>query len=259
MEAEDDIFQKLPDELLTKVTTFLLLEDAARTSILSRRWRYAWRKSPNPHFDCNKITKFTSNAYPISCFESIHHFFGWMDKIVAKQDKTMKDRTGFYIGSLGLNFNPDDEDDKYGWIEFRNSDSVVIGYRVVSFLSCKSQAPPAPATASFSSLSDVLSGRPYLLKNLTLRNCDEEILKSRVVSGGGGGDSFRGLRSLVLQCGGKSVDERFIESFIRSFPSVMTITLEDCCSLSVAGKLLVNESRIKLSVSRRRIIMVRNE
>ncbi|CAN1194436.1 Putative FBD-associated F-box protein At5g56690 [Linum perenne] len=252
--AEDDLFDKLPEELLTKITAFLPLEESARTSsLLSKRWRYAWRGTPNPNFDGNAATKFRSDGYPISCFETVDDFFNWMEKMINQS-------IDFYIESLGLNFNPG-EDDQFGWIELRNSDSVKIGYRVVSFLS-PPQPPEAAAAEAVSSLSDVLSGRPYLLKNLTLRNCDVEILRRKVVAAadGGNGGSFRGLRTLVLQCGGKSMDGETIGSFIGSFPSVMSITLEDCGSLVVddgsSPVIVVGESWIKLYLCRRRIFRI---
>ncbi|CAN1833550.1 Putative F-box protein At2g39415 [Linum perenne] len=260
-DEEEDPFQKLPEELLTKITASLPLQAAARTSLISRRWRYAWRKTPNPHFDGNKTTKFRSDGYPISYFDSLHHFFNWIDQTIAEMEKMINQSIDFYIESLGLNFNPG-EDNQFGWIDLRNSDSVKIGYRVVSFLS-PPQPPEAAAAEAVSSLSDVLSGRPYLLKNLTLRNCDVEILRRKVVAAaddGGDGGSFRGLRSLVLQCGGKSMDGEIIGSFIGSFPSVLSITLEDCSSLVVddgsSPVVVVGESWIKLYLCRRRIFRI---
>ncbi|CAN1296143.1 hypothetical protein LINPERPRIM_LOCUS23047 [Linum perenne] len=196
-ETEINLFQKLPEEMLTKITGFMPLQQAARTSLISKQWLNSWRRTPNPHFDGNAKTKFRSNAYPISYFKTSHDFFNWMDRIIAQHE--VKGIHDFQIESLCLNFYSDeeekDEGDKCGWIELRNSDSGIVGgYRVVCLLSC---SPPGGGGGMM--LSDVLKKprrRPDLLRKLTLRNCDEQILRSQIVRGG---DTMRPLESVSVQ------------------------------------------------------------
>ncbi|CAN1833551.1 Putative F-box protein At2g39415 [Linum perenne] len=245
-DEEEDPFQKLPEELLTKITASLPLQAAARTSLISRRWRYAWRKTPNPHFDGNKTTKFRSDGYPISYFDSLHHFFNWIDQTIAEHENLgITDQSDLRIESLGLNFSSDEETHN-GWIELRRSesdDSVLIGgYRVVSFLS---------SSTMNRSLSDLLKRRPNLLRKLTLRNCEMEILESQLLSGGGGG-GFRSLESVVIQCGGKLLHLEFVSRLIGSVPSLKCITLEDC-DLRIGDGLSVEGSNIKLKLVRCRL------
>ncbi|CAN1162218.1 Putative F-box protein At2g39415 [Linum perenne] len=216
-DKEEDPFQKLPEELLTKITASLPLQAAARTSLLSRRWRYAWRKTPNPHFDGNNTTKFRSDGYPISYFESLHHFFNWIDQTIAEHENLgITDQSDLRIESLG--------------------------YRVLTFLS---------SSTMNRSLSDLLKRRPNLLRKLTLRNCEMEILESQLCSGGGGG-GFRSLESVVIQCGGKLLHLEFVSRLIGSVPSLKCITLEDC-DLRVGDGLSVEGSNIKLKLVRCRL------
>lgn len=37
-----DEFSKLPDEIVVSIVSLMTLEEAARTSVLSRRWRHIW-------------------------------------------------------------------------------------------------------------------------------------------------------------------------------------------------------------------------
>lgn len=39
-EVPKDTIQKLPDDVLVSIISLLKLKEAARTSVLSRRWRY---------------------------------------------------------------------------------------------------------------------------------------------------------------------------------------------------------------------------
>ncbi|CAI0389432.1 unnamed protein product [Linum tenue] len=240
---EGDCFGKLPSELLCKIAIALPLDEAARTSVLSRRWRSQWRLAalPNRHFAGDSVTKFTPDGYPISCFDTVGDFLSWVDQVIRRREPfpprrrtgslILPRRTDLSIDSLGLNFDP--EDPHYGWIEFNKDRSktaipLVDGgctccrSKVVSFLSRRLPQPPHGL-----SLCSLLYGgrRKELLKQLTLRNCDMDIL-SRHLSGDPG-HSFECLRSLVLQKG-RSIGVRFLAKFIYGCWDLRKLTLEDC-------------------------------
>ncbi|OIT31240.1 hypothetical protein A4A49_12761 [Nicotiana attenuata] len=46
--SEGESISKLDDDALIQILCWLPLKDAARTSVLSRRWRYLWRSSLMP-------------------------------------------------------------------------------------------------------------------------------------------------------------------------------------------------------------------
>lgn len=54
--AVDNFFNKLPEELLVTIISLLPMREAARTSIISRRWRYLWRKYLHLDFNFKNIT-----------------------------------------------------------------------------------------------------------------------------------------------------------------------------------------------------------
>ncbi|CAL1414836.1 unnamed protein product [Linum trigynum] len=220
----DPYFGKLPPELLGKIATALPLDEATRTSILSRRWRSQWRSAlPNPHFAGNPTTQFAPNGYPISCFDTVDEFLNWVDKVIIRGTAAE-----LSIESLGLNFEP--EDTHCGWIEFNyktdgsNTAAALVDgactccrFKVVSF-----RRPDRVL-----SLSGLLSGRRRgeLLKRLALRNCDMGILRSQLT---GAGNSFQFLISLVVQKG-RFIEARFLSCFIYGCPVLQEVTLEDCC------------------------------
>ncbi|KAJ4763007.1 F-box/FBD/LRR protein [Rhynchospora pubera] len=51
VEANDDRITNLPDDLKSNILERLPLEEAVRTSFLSRKWRYTWASIPNLAFD----------------------------------------------------------------------------------------------------------------------------------------------------------------------------------------------------------------
>ncbi|KAG5521265.1 hypothetical protein RHGRI_033723 [Rhododendron griersonianum] len=50
-DSTSDIISHVPGNILDKILMCLSLKDAVRTSILSRKWRYAWAKLPQLEFD----------------------------------------------------------------------------------------------------------------------------------------------------------------------------------------------------------------
>ncbi|CAN4089730.1 unnamed protein product [Withania somnifera] len=52
--SEGETINRLDDDMLIHVLCFLPLRDAARTSVLSCRWRYLWRRSLMPPLTCKE-------------------------------------------------------------------------------------------------------------------------------------------------------------------------------------------------------------
>nr|GMD72416.1 F-box/FBD/LRR-repeat protein At1g13570-like [Ipomoea batatas] len=61
--AMDDRFINLPTDVLNRILDHLPVRDAARTSILSRKWRYIWAAHPNLKLDPKDIVTVTKNDF----------------------------------------------------------------------------------------------------------------------------------------------------------------------------------------------------
>ncbi|XP_031113544.1 F-box/FBD/LRR-repeat protein At1g13570-like isoform X2 [Ipomoea triloba] len=61
--ALDDRFINLPTDVLNCILDHLPVRDAARTSILSRKWRYIWAAHPNLELDPKDIVTVTKNDF----------------------------------------------------------------------------------------------------------------------------------------------------------------------------------------------------
>nr|GMD63268.1 F-box/FBD/LRR-repeat protein At1g13570-like [Ipomoea batatas] len=61
--ATDDRFINLPTDVLNCIIDHLPVRDAARTSILSRKWRYIWAAHPNVVLDPEDIVTVTKNDF----------------------------------------------------------------------------------------------------------------------------------------------------------------------------------------------------
>lgn len=77
--VEGDILTNLPIEIILHVLAFLPVEDAARTSVLSRRWRYIWRTNPNLVLDRPTLEKILRKPFT---FKSLLSFVTTVDRIL---------------------------------------------------------------------------------------------------------------------------------------------------------------------------------
>nr|XP_009802492.1 PREDICTED: putative F-box/LRR-repeat protein At4g15060 [Nicotiana sylvestris] len=64
-DAKEDYFSQLPDDVLSSILAHLTVVDAARTSILSRRWKYRFASMPTLQFRC--LDMFGIKPYNHTC------------------------------------------------------------------------------------------------------------------------------------------------------------------------------------------------
>uniref|UniRef100_A0A3Q7FZ33 F-box domain-containing protein n=1 Tax=Solanum lycopersicum TaxID=4081 RepID=A0A3Q7FZ33_SOLLC len=81
-----DWISELPDALIVQILSLLPIQDAFRTSVLSKRWQYPWTSIDNLIFDnrntnwsnrenvINKFISFTDNVLPLLCCSNIKKF-----------------------------------------------------------------------------------------------------------------------------------------------------------------------------------------
>ncbi|RHN74750.1 putative F-box domain, leucine-rich repeat domain, L domain-containing protein [Medicago truncatula] len=62
-DEEEDLFNNLPDVFLTYIVSFLPATDAARTSVLSHRWKTMWKYSSRLSFDQREMLKSLIKVY----------------------------------------------------------------------------------------------------------------------------------------------------------------------------------------------------
>ncbi|XP_059309850.1 FBD-associated F-box protein At5g56370-like [Lycium ferocissimum] len=62
-DAKEDYFSQLPDDLLPSMLAYLPIHDAARTSILSRRWKHLFASMPMLKFKCLDMSGIDSDDH----------------------------------------------------------------------------------------------------------------------------------------------------------------------------------------------------
>ncbi|XP_022039205.1 F-box/FBD/LRR-repeat protein At1g13570 isoform X1 [Helianthus annuus] len=71
-----DIITTLPQAIIETILCLLPIEEAARTSILSKEWRYKWTKIPNLVFDQFSTVKISNEEKELSLYDQTQpHFY----------------------------------------------------------------------------------------------------------------------------------------------------------------------------------------
>ncbi|CAI9105104.1 OLC1v1003959C1 [Oldenlandia corymbosa var. corymbosa] len=80
-----DRISELPDEILSRISSFLTFKEAFRTTVLSKRWKHAWAYVPNLDFDAH--TNFSSGRKMVDVKEYVEKlirerplFVNWVNK-----------------------------------------------------------------------------------------------------------------------------------------------------------------------------------
>ncbi|KAL2935826.1 hypothetical protein RDABS01_018944 [Bienertia sinuspersici] len=77
----DDRISELPDDIVLNILFQLEMKEAARTSILSKRWRYLWNNWPDLDFDHLKIIPECSNYEHLNPNETMK-YLDWVNQII---------------------------------------------------------------------------------------------------------------------------------------------------------------------------------
>ncbi|MFQ6639328.1 hypothetical protein Gotur_015963 [Gossypium turneri] len=156
---DEDLISSLPDSLLQEILCFLPIEDAIKTSFLSRRWRSLWTQMP-------------TLSFTRECFASKHA------KRAAFVNETLARFIGPKIKNFLINFKFDEFMDASldEWVLFATSHHVEKlsllldgGFLYAPFAECKPYSLPQ-FLLDTEAIEYVLSGTPNLQK-LKLHNC----------------------------------------------------------------------------------------
>ncbi|XP_071922815.1 F-box/LRR-repeat protein At3g58900 isoform X5 [Coffea arabica] len=100
-----DQISRLPDEILVYILSCLTLKEAARTSVLSKRWIDLWRSMACLDFDASKVLKKMFSIpswgrYADFVRKERHKYVEWVDKVLLQSDKSLALdylRVAFYL------------------------------------------------------------------------------------------------------------------------------------------------------------------
>ncbi|PIA39273.1 hypothetical protein AQUCO_02600013v1, partial [Aquilegia coerulea] len=127
MEGEDRI-SFLPDELIIHILSFLNMNHAVSTSVLSKSWRYLWTFNPRMCFDfetfqpqlCNFASKETANTY-IRVNPYIRNFASNRNNYVAVIDHCIQQYQAKKLQTLSIRLDVSNEDallEMKTWLDF---------------------------------------------------------------------------------------------------------------------------------------------
>ncbi|CDP07614.1 unnamed protein product [Coffea canephora] len=103
-----DQISRLPDEILVYILSCLTLKEAARTSVLSKRWIDLWRSMACLDFDASKVLKKMFSIpswgrYADFVRKERRKYVEWVDKVLLQSDKSLALdylRVAFYLDNF---------------------------------------------------------------------------------------------------------------------------------------------------------------
>lgn len=94
-------FHSLPEDIVSSIMSELTIKEAVRTSVVSSKWRQAWRCHPNLSFDISSVlgrkAERNQSANRYKRMLSIKRFVDWVDYIMRKH-------SGFAVNKVSIKF-----------------------------------------------------------------------------------------------------------------------------------------------------------
>ncbi|XVF27727.1 hypothetical protein REPUB_Repub14bG0133600 [Reevesia pubescens] len=191
-----DLISSLPDFLIQEILSFLPIEDAIKTSVLSQRWKHLWTQIPSLSFRHNsfsfklpKFTDFVNKTLEHFVGEKIKNFminFKFDESMEASLEEWVLFATSHHVEKLSLFFDgglvyaPFAESTPYRLPQFLYMNSslkdLTLRQCVVSPETHVSWSSLKVLSINYSRLNNeaienILSGCPNL-QRLTLHNCE---------------------------------------------------------------------------------------
>ncbi|KAF5741517.1 F-box/FBD/LRR-repeat protein [Tripterygium wilfordii] len=122
--VEEDKISKLPDDVLVFILSFMTMKEAARTSVLSRRWRKVWAFIPSLNFDApNKLDQEVSLYANPRGLKLVHaarlRHINWINRVLESYQ-------GSTIDKFRVQFDLDENNkhDLDRWVNFASEKKV---------------------------------------------------------------------------------------------------------------------------------------
>ncbi|XP_059650299.1 F-box/FBD/LRR-repeat protein At1g13570-like [Cornus florida] len=196
METEDMI-SGLPNNIIHSILDFMPTRDAARTSILSRNWRFTWASHPKLVFDKQFFDETINTRKNAACLKN--EFLNVINKILLVHSGHIV-KFVLYIPKVWVNQSPDIDQ----WILFLSRNGIK---ELILF----------DANHNPYHLPSYLFSRPQLTR-LSLCNC---VIKPLHLSGG-----FRNLVSLYMKQ--ISFDSILFGTLVVKAPLLLQLKLSSC-------------------------------
>uniref|UniRef100_A0ACD5XME0 Uncharacterized protein n=2 Tax=Avena sativa TaxID=4498 RepID=A0ACD5XME0_AVESA len=205
----------LPQEIVEMVVSFLPMKDAARTSVVSSKWRQGW--ASYPWLTLNSETMLGTEKGNVACASEVEQNKYKM-KFIENVHAVMRQHQGFGVDEFLLEFGLGDKDAHHidNWVALAASMRMKRLVIDLSGLSLESKIYPEKYALSLQLLDDIST-----IKHLHILQLSNLSLKPL--------DDFRGFVKLtMLELQLVDVEEGDLESLLCKCPALERLALNAC-------------------------------
>ncbi|OVA07742.1 F-box domain [Macleaya cordata] len=201
---EEDRISNLPDTLIHQILSFIDMNYAVQTSVLSRRWRYLWTSIPTLNFDSNLL------QLPETRYTNVEAFIDFVDRVLMLRDSS--DIQRFNLHFFGTEDADYDSTSRVNtWILAavrRNVQELLLRVSLWEYQTF--QFPPSLFTCKSLTKLELSLGDMSESEFIPPKSMDLPMLKS------------------LELCGVSIYDEKFTDMLFSSCPVLESLIIKDC-------------------------------